>query len=217
MKVQNYEPCAGEDIDETAQKMAELAAGKHCAVRATFNDIVLTAKPTTKPHAIVTYFWAESNRRREKYLTSPEYAERYRQAEEDQKRQDALLKSALLAAPTNMTLRDEVGWKKAVEANPDPYGSAVMQYAEMWARLMEARIVAGDTVEACADEASHIANTDGITGFMYGCAVSILSQVWIHGEALRRWHNLKTQIRDEGEKANAEGGVLNPALLCIGA
>jgi hypothetical protein len=61
-----------------------------------------------------------------------------------------------------------------------------------------------------------IHDNDGITGFMYGCAVSILSKVWIHGEQLRRWHNLKTQLRDEGEKANQTGGVLNPALLCIG-
>jgi hypothetical protein len=40
--------------------------------------------------------------------------------------------------------------------------------------------------------------------------------VWKHGEALRLWHNLKTQIRDEGEKANESGGVLNPACLSIG-
>lgn len=51
---------------------------------------------------------------------------------------------------------------------------------------------------------------------MYGCAVSILSQVWIHGEELRRWHNLDSQIGTEGEKANESGGVLNPAVLNIG-
>jgi len=34
---------------------------------------------------------------------------------------------------------------------------------------------------------------------MYGAAVAILSKVWKHGEELRRWHNLKTQIGDEGE------------------
>jgi hypothetical protein len=51
---------------------------------------------------------------------------------------------------------------------------------------------------------------------MYGCAVSILAKCWQHGDQLRRWHNLKTQIRDEGERANESGGVLNPALLNIG-
>jgi len=74
----------------------------------------------------------------------------------------------------------------------------------------------GETVEDCADTASHLADSEGITGFMYGCAVAILAKVWVHGEALRRWHNLKTQLRDEGEKANESGGVLNPALLNLG-
>lgn len=51
---------------------------------------------------------------------------------------------------------------------------------------------------------------------MYGVAVSTLAKVWKHGEALRMWHNLTTQLRDEGEKANESGGVLNPACLSIG-
>ncbi len=53
-------------------------------------------------------------------------------------------------------------------------------------------------------------------GFMYGTAVSILSQTWKHGEQLRRWHNKETQIGNEGDIANEKGGTLNPALLTIG-
>ncbi|HBB65496.1 MAG TPA: hypothetical protein DCZ84_02580 [Candidatus Vogelbacteria bacterium] len=115
-----------------------------------------------------------------------------------------------------MTLRDEEGWKKSVAVNTDGYGGGVISFAGRWARLMEGRMTNGDTLEACADEASSLADNEGITGFMYGAAVSILSQVWIHGEQLRRWHNLKTQIGHEGEKANKSGGVLNPALLSLG-
>jgi hypothetical protein len=74
----------------------------------------------------------------------------------------------------------------------------------------------GATVAECAQRASHLADDEGITGFMYGCAVSILSKVWQYGEDLRRWHNIDTQIGTEGEKANESGGVLNPALLSIG-
>ncbi|MDA8315367.1 MAG: hypothetical protein M0010_09365 [Actinomycetota bacterium] len=48
-----------------------------------------------------------------------------------------------------------------------------------------------------------------------GAAVSVLASCWVHGEELRRWHNLDTQIGTEGEKANASGGVLNPALLIM--
>lgn len=105
----------------------------------------------------------------------------------------------------------------------DGYSKGVVDFGEAWAKLMEERIPAEATSAQVtrilvdhADADSHAADTDGITGFMYGCAVSALANFWIHGEELRRWHNLKTQIRDEGEKANESGTVLNPALLKIG-
>lgn len=55
---------------------------------------------------------------------------------------------------------------------------------------------------------SHDADTEGITGFMYGCAVNILAHVWEHGEELRRWHN--------GEYDYDGDGVVNPAILTVG-
>lgn len=115
-----------------------------------------------------------------------------------------------------MQLRDKDLWNKCVENNQDDYGSATINYAERWANLMEDAIMAGETVASCAEAAGHEADTEGITGFMYGAAVSTLSGVWVHGEELRKWHNLDTQLGDEGEKANKDGGVLNPAMLTIG-
>lgn len=98
----------------------------------------------------------------------------------------------------------------------DGYGEAVFHYAKRWAEQMEARIDAGEKLEAVAKEESHKADTEGITGFMYGTAVSALAHLWVHGEALRRWHNLDIQTKNEGELANETGGVLNPATLSIG-
>lgn len=115
-----------------------------------------------------------------------------------------------------MTLRDAEGWAKARAANTDPYGNAVMVYAERWADLMEAKMAAGETLEAVAEPTSREADTEGITGFMYGAAVATLAKAWAHGEALRRWHNLDIQLGTEGERANESGTVLNPALLRIG-
>lgn len=107
-------------------------------------------------------------------------------------------------------------WQKALEANPDPYGRAVLVFAEQWANAMEREIAAGkrleDVAASCEREASEAAG--GITGFMYGAAVSTLAQVWAHGEALRRWHNGKYAGRG-GEQANANGGTINPAILTI--
>lgn len=118
-----------------------------------------------------------------------------------------------IASFENIDLKN---WEKGLANNTDPYGRRCYTYAADWAHLMEIEIAKGFTIEQCAEECSRKADTDGITGFMYGVAVSLLSQAWKHGDELRRWHNLKIQIGNEGEKANESGGVLNPALLSIG-
>jgi hypothetical protein len=110
----------------------------------------------------------------------------------------------------------EEKWQEYIDANKDPYGAACVDYARCWADLMEIYIADGKTLESVAKQTSNDADTEGITGFMYGAAVSMLAQCWEHGEQLRRWHNLDTQIGNEGEKANESGGTLNPALLNIG-
>jgi hypothetical protein len=110
----------------------------------------------------------------------------------------------------------EAGYRDYVEKNGDSYGSGVIRFEERWAKLMEQAIASGEKLEDVADAMSHEADTEGITGFMFGCAVQGLAFFWEHGEALRRWHNLKVQIGDEGERANTDGGVLNPAVLIVG-
>ena len=127
----------------------------------------------------------------------------------------------------------EEEWKKGLANNSEGYSLAVYRFASEWATLMEKRIqalidladnsgngsshiVIGDLIKGIAKDASHDADDEGVTGFMYGGAVSILSAWWIHGEELRRWHNLDMQIGDEGEKANESGKVLNPAILNVG-
>ncbi len=110
----------------------------------------------------------------------------------------------------------EEEYQKYVQLNSDDdYSKGVVDYGERWADLMEARLAAGEELTQMADTTSHEADTEGITGFMYGCAVKALAHFWHYGEELRQWHNLKTQLRQEGERANREGGVLNPALLNI--
>lgn len=138
--------------------------------------------------------------------------EQYRQ---EQLEASAVLENALKdAAP--MAIIDEEGWRRTVDNNKDGYGAAIVRFAENWARLMQVKIENGARLADVADECCAVADgAEGITGFMYGAAVSILSHVWKHGDELRRWHNLKTQIGNEGELANETGGTLNPALLSI--
>jgi len=104
-------------------------------------------------------------------------------------------------------------WIECEIKNKDFYGSGVIRYARRWAEMMEEEIEKGKILTDIAKECSHKSDDEGITGFMYGCAVQILSQTWIYGEDLRRWHNLDSQIGHEGERANETGGCLNPAIL----
>lgn len=117
--------------------------------------------------------------------------------------------------------KDKEGWDKIVKVNTDKekdpmgYGLAIIRYAENWANLMEKKMSEGKKLQDIWKKASHDADDEGVTGFMYGMAVSILSETWKYGEELRKLHNLDTQIGNEGEKANESGGVLNPATMTI--
>ncbi len=119
-----------------------------------------------------------------------------------------------------MRVRDEAIWAKWRKNNEgEPYGAAIMRFAEQWADLMESRLDAtASNLRAIAQECCTEVDARpgfGITGFMYSAAVSVLASCWVHGEALRRWHNSANQINGEGDRANARGGVLNTAVLSV--
>jgi hypothetical protein len=107
-------------------------------------------------------------------------------------------------------------WEEGLSKNTDSYGRGVYTYASRWALLMEQKLAEGKKLQEVAEKTSHEADTEGITGYMYGCAVGILATVWVHGEMLRRWHNKEIQIGTEGDEANEKpGAVLSPALLGV--
>jgi len=216
MKTKQLEVSPGNNIRSACDEAVKMAKIERCNVEFDFNDQKIIASPDSDPAALAKGYMDECERRHAEYVASPEYKRQQEEYDRKQRERENKLNSMLAGAPEHMTLRDPEGWKKSCEVNSDGYGGAVMSYAERWARLMEARMAKGERIADIADECSHLADSEGITGFMYGCAVGILSKVWQHGEALRLWHNLKTQIRDEGERANESGGVLNPACLSIG-
>lgn len=73
----------------------------------------------------------------------------------------------------------EQDYKEWYDNNSDAYGHRCFTYAECWTELLENEIdKSEDTIKVIiekAKETSHIADTDGITGFMYGMAINILS------------------------------------------
>lgn len=204
----------GEHIAEAARRAID-AARTGAKVDFSFNEVALTVTATSTAGDVCAEYDRICEARAATYRASPEYKKREREAEEREAARTKDLAAVLALAPEKMTLRNPERWAAFVAANTDGYGGACVSYAERWARVMEGRIAQGATVAGCAKDASHLADTEGITGFMYGCAVSMLAEVWQHGEELRQWHNRDTQIGHEGDEANKNGGVLNPALLNI--
>lgn len=139
-----------------------------------------------------------------------EYAKMQREAKSKRRRVEKML-----AGSPDIEVLDSEAWSEYRRKNDGKYGNAVIDFAVRWARLMQMELAAGKNLEEIAFETSHTANLEDITGFMYGQGVSVLCQYWVHEENLRRWHNLRTQIEDEGELANQRGTVLNPALLQV--
>ena len=120
-----------------------------------------------------------------------------------------------------MRIKNKELWEEFVEKNQDFYGKGIIDFAREWAERMEAELIPGDDIteqiKRIAYKTERAADDEigGITGYMYGAAVSTLSSCWVYGEQLRQWHNLDIQIGNEGELANESGTTLNPALLNI--
>lgn len=116
-----------------------------------------------------------------------------------------------------MPITNTAVWEEYVEKNKDPYGGACVSVARSAMEILD-ELPEGEEFDChqliCqADEKS---KASGITGFMAGCVASMISQCHSRGEQFRRKWNKDNQIQDEGDKANKEGGILNPALLVLG-
>jgi hypothetical protein len=128
------------------------------------------------------------------------------------RKQQLAMEAALAAEVENVAFLVKDGvydeYQKWVLINSqDGYSKAVVTYAQKWACLMQSRSE-NNSVAEIAKKASHDADVEGITGFMYGAAVAALAAFWVHGEELKRWHN-----GDYGQPDAA--GVVNPAVFTI--
>lgn len=131
--------------------------------------------------------------------------------QEEYRKKEAKEKAAFAekVSGLQMEFKNKDAWDRGLSVNTDPYGGCVYEYAEGWAKLMQREILNGKKVHECAEKTSFELSFLGITGFMYGAAVSVLSECWLYGEQLRKWHN--KEYNHEGD------GVVNPAILTISA
>lgn len=235
MKKIKIEPNWGGTFDDAAKEAKAVSINKNCIAEFEFNGVVCLVNSQTNLKWLLrdymnswTMGWKEIGptpvkkyspkvEKEFKEKTEIREAEQKKKEEEWRKKDEEernLFESKIMGV--EIELSDKIRWDEFKEVNKDPYGACCVEYAEGWAKLMQVEFKNGRTIAECAEKTSHELGFLGITGFMYGCAVSMLAKCWKHGEALRLWHNLDTQISNEGEKANESGGVLNPALLNIG-
>lgn len=152
----------------------------------------------------------------QEYYNSPEYVRDHAKSLKKENRKKAVVQKVRQFQKRNadFTIADkkkQEEWENCKAINSkDGYSNCVIDYTILWAQYMEYLMAKHDKkLSDVWDMSSHLADIYGITGFMYGCAVSILSSVWKYGEELRVQHN---------SKYNHEGdGVVNPAILTISA
>lgn len=73
------------------------------------------------------------------------------------------------------------------ENSVNGHSGIVVRYMERWAEMMEAELEAGASLKDIAKRTSYAANTDQLSLFQYGIAVSKLSHFWLYGEELQLW------------------------------
>lgn len=216
----------GEHVEGVMKKAQDISKQVNEIVEFEFNEIaILVDKYTNLDHLYRDYNTAWIT----KWKTigphcMPEYTESILQeiklAEEaqDKRQEEQAAKWKLEEDAQKAAFTEKVGesplmttntkaWIEYVDKNRDDYGKCCVDYARDWGRLMQYYIHRGETLVQCAERASFELGWYGITGFMYGAAVMMLSSCWKYGEELRKWHN---------KEYNHEGnGVVNPAVLTI--
>jgi len=173
---------AGTGIEGAMHQLVKYVNMVGTPVVGKFNNYSFLIMEDADPDKIVEDFMEDCQRRREEYEASDEYKEYMKKVEEENRIVEKAEKEGILP----FDCIDEDGWNESLSNNQDLYGMCGHRYAARWANYMEKAMAEGSKLEDIAEQTSYDADLEGITGFMYGCAVDILSHVWVHGEALRR-------------------------------
>lgn len=85
----------------------------------------------------------------------------------------------------------EKEYREFIEINSnDPYSYGIVKFMQRFAELLENKINQSDPqliINEYAEEIVREADTEGITGFMYNCAIGALVKYWEYGNELSHW------------------------------
>lgn len=164
-----------------------------------------------------SFSYALYQKEQEEYMKSPEYiAKRAKELKKFRREKrvidkvkDLYQSQKLEFSIPNDKVRD---WKKCKEINStDEYNKCIIDYAVLMTQFMEfLHKYHNRSVAQSFDIASHYSNSlYGVTGYMHGAAVNIISNLWKYGEEVRVYHNKMFNYSGDG--------VVNPAVISISA
>ena len=114
-----------------------------------------------------------------------------------------------------MPITNEKALEEWRQCNQDAYGGACVQVAERAMKILDEEPGDFNTYDLIC-QADKDSKTGGITGAMSGFVAKIISDCHSRGEEFRIKWNKDHQINDEeGDGANKDGGVINPAIINI--
>lgn len=188
-----------------------------------FNEIGYTCDEINCQNIVRNYrrgtdfSYALYKKEQEEYMKTPEYISKRAKELKKALREQRVLDKVNLLYNLSKTEFDipkdkQKMWNECKRVNSeDGYSNCIIKYAITMTQFMEyLKKVHNRNVLQSFDIASYYADKIyGVTGYMHGAAVNIISNIWKHGEEVRKYHN-KTFGYD-GD------GVVNPAILTIAA
>jgi|GEM_PF-3112677 len=86
---------------------------------------------------------------------------------------------------TTMSVGNKAAWESYINTNNTPYGKAILSFTDRWGALMEKELAAGKPLDAAmVAKTADAADTEGLSGYMYGVARKLIVQVWENGPEL---------------------------------
>jgi hypothetical protein len=233
----SYQVISGRSIKESLIELVEAAKVNHQFVKIQINGVNFHIQGNSRPDLLYRDYFRALRGHIDNLVGPYPYleltpAEIKRETQLDAQREQAMMDSLNQAIQLSqertlqfekkylhlpqIELIDQQAWQADKDSCAgDDYSLAIVEFAERWARLMQSQISQGKTISEIAKQTENEADTEVITGHMYGQAVYLLSKHWIHGEALRTWHNIRVSPNSDGLLANLEGEVINPAVFRI--
>jgi hypothetical protein len=218
----------GNDFNTVAKKAKEIAIEKNVIAEFEFNECICLVNSTTNLEWLfrdymnhwtmdwktigtdcVSEYSDEVKAELEKRNKLKEEKRELKQIEHKKKEDAERLAFTLKTKDVIVEFSNIEDWELGKSKNTDGYGACIYEYVEGWAKLMQVEMSKGKLLKDVAEKTSFEMGFLGITGFMYGASVQVLSQCWKYGEELRKWHN--KEYNHEGE------GVVNPAILTVNA